>query len=117
MLELIRKINRQDIDEREIENIVKLFKERNVQVYDSHFGISYRADLILIKDDGSYMVTVVDMLGGIYFLDTKDGVLTVDNARGYGSRKGNKVEGWGYDRGRTIAYGYKPTGRYAEKAS
>ena len=121
MLELIRKINNQKISENEIENIVKLFKENEVEVYDSHygsnFGSRYETSFILIKETGSgYSVAAVDAVGGIYHLNVKDNKFIINNSMCYGSRMGDKVEGWCFDRENVVAYGYESTGRYAFSA-
>ena len=122
MLELIRKINHQDIGESEIDGIVELFEERDVQVYDSHygsnFGSRYEARLILIKEvEKGFSVAAIDVVGGIYLLDIKDNKFIINNNIGFGTVIGDKVEGWCFDREGTIAYGYESTCRYAEKAS
>ena len=117
MLRLIDKINTHELTQKEIQDAVERFNDEEVEVYDPHYGTSYMTSLILIKETGSgYSVAAVDKVGGIYHLNVKDNKLSINNSMCYGSRIGDKVEGWDFDRECTVAYGYESTCRYAEKA-
>ena len=116
MLELIRKINSQDIDE--IDGIVELFEENEVEVYDGHFGDSRMTNLILIKEvSNGYTVAATDAVNNLVLISIRDNELNFFNGKIFGTVIGDKVEGWCFDREGTIAFGYESTQRYAEKAS
>ena len=120
MLELIRKINSQKISKNEIENIVERFKSTKINIFDNHFSTSKPTNLILVKEAGRrrrYSVVAPDANGNIYKVGIWGGQPALNNAIGFGTLIGDKVEGWCFDREGTVAYGYESTCRYAEKAS
>jgi len=121
MLELIRKINHQKINENETGDIIKRFEKSKINVsdlhYGSNFGSRYEARLILIKEvEKGFSVAVIDVVGGIYLLDIEDNKFILNNNIGFGTVIGDKVESWCFDREGTVAYGYESTYKYAEKA-
>lgn len=89
------------------------------EVFDPHYGSKVETELAIYvakkdNNDDDFQIVGFDSTNNIVRVTTKNDVLAFDNTCQYGSRKGNLVEGWDFDREGARVLGYRSTGRYKE---